>query len=322
VSDTRPDVDPASFAVHRTTVRDGVELAYVREGVGGVPLVLLHGWPETKRIWWRNIAPLAAAGFEVIVPDLRGFGDSPIPADGFYDLATMSKDVRGLLHALGHQSAVFAGGDYGGMTIQDLGHRFPEVVRRQVLFNCVAPMLEELYAAHGVGGDQFAEINAISDHVLRHGNDADGLASELTSDSARAGYVGGYYTYRLWGHHGSFTPEQAAFMSAPFADADRFRASLVLYEAFMDPAKVAEPPILTEPHTARTLILYGQSDRVVGPLFSKRMELACRDRVGPFLIEDAGHFLQYERSELFNEAVRVFCLDLLMPGAGGTPDPR
>ena len=57
-----------------------MELAFVREGEGGFPLLLLHGWPETKRIWWRNIAPLAEAGFEVIAPDLRGFGDSGLGA--------------------------------------------------------------------------------------------------------------------------------------------------------------------------------------------------------------------------------------------------
>ena len=78
--------DP-DFAVERATVRDGVDIAYVREGAGGYPLLLLHGWPETKRIWWRNIEPLAAAGFEVIVPDLRGFGDSGLAPDGFYDPA-------------------------------------------------------------------------------------------------------------------------------------------------------------------------------------------------------------------------------------------
>jgi pimeloyl-ACP methyl ester carboxylesterase len=66
------DVDPGAFAVERAAVRDGLELAYVRAGVGGTPLLLVHGWPETRRIWWRNIAPLAAAGFEVIVPELRG----------------------------------------------------------------------------------------------------------------------------------------------------------------------------------------------------------------------------------------------------------
>ena len=51
----------------------------MHENAGGAgPLVLVHGWPETKRIWWRVIEPLARAGFEVIVPDLRGFGDSDV----------------------------------------------------------------------------------------------------------------------------------------------------------------------------------------------------------------------------------------------------
>src|SRR5438067_919583 len=48
-----------AFAIHRAQVADGVEIAYVREGVGGTPLLLLHGYPETKRIWWRNIRALA-----------------------------------------------------------------------------------------------------------------------------------------------------------------------------------------------------------------------------------------------------------------------
>ena len=68
-------------------------LAYVREGVGGAPLLLVHGWPETKRIWWRNVEPLVAAGFEVIVPDLRGFGDSDLAPDGYYDVAAFSLDL-------------------------------------------------------------------------------------------------------------------------------------------------------------------------------------------------------------------------------------
>jgi pimeloyl-ACP methyl ester carboxylesterase len=57
------ELDGDAFVVHRTKVRDDLELAFVREGSGGYPLLLLHGWPETKRIWWRNIEPLAAAGF-------------------------------------------------------------------------------------------------------------------------------------------------------------------------------------------------------------------------------------------------------------------
>jgi len=49
------------FAVEHAPVADGLQLAFVREGEGGYPLLLVHGYPETKRIWWRNIAPLAAA---------------------------------------------------------------------------------------------------------------------------------------------------------------------------------------------------------------------------------------------------------------------
>ena len=102
-------------------VRDGVELAYVREGEGGYPLLLVHGWPETKRIWWRNIEPLAAG---------RLRGDRPRPArlrrlglapDGFYDLAAYARDLHALVHdVLGHERCAAAGGDVGGGRVQDL----------------------------------------------------------------------------------------------------------------------------------------------------------------------------------------------------------
>src|SRR3954464_1889802 len=82
-----PGLDGAAFPIERATVADGLELAYVRRGEGGYPLLLVHGWPETKRIWWRNIEPLAEAGFDVIVPDLRGFGDSGLASDGFHAVA-------------------------------------------------------------------------------------------------------------------------------------------------------------------------------------------------------------------------------------------
>ena len=55
-----PDTDPSRFGVHRASPR-GFAQAYVREGVGGVPLLCVHGWPETKRIFWKVIEPLAAA---------------------------------------------------------------------------------------------------------------------------------------------------------------------------------------------------------------------------------------------------------------------
>ena len=55
------DTDPARFATHFAAPA-GFRQAYVHEGAGGVPVVCVHGWPETKRIFWRVIEPLAGAG--------------------------------------------------------------------------------------------------------------------------------------------------------------------------------------------------------------------------------------------------------------------
>ena len=139
------------FTVHRARVRDRVEIAYLREGEGGFPLLLVHGWPETKRIWWQNVEPLARAGFEVIVPDLAGFGDSSVASDDRYDVAAHSRDMHALVSdVLGHSRCVTAGGDLGGVVLYDLSPRFEEFVVRQVLFNTVPPILPEQYEAAGI----------------------------------------------------------------------------------------------------------------------------------------------------------------------------
>ena len=104
-------LDGSAFPIERATIAEGLELAFVRQGVGGYPLLLVHGWPETKRIWWRNIRPLADAGFEVIVPDLRGFGDSGLAPDGFYDPAANATDLHRLVRdVLGHERCAASSG--------------------------------------------------------------------------------------------------------------------------------------------------------------------------------------------------------------------
>src|SRR3954453_11651184 len=155
----RPEA-PLAFAlvpdppVERAEVRPGVELAYWRAMPArppGFPLLLVHGWPEAKRIWARNVEPLAAAGFEVIVPDLRGFGDSGLAPDGFYDLAAHARDLHALVAGvLGHERCAASGGDLGGGVIQDLALRFEGFVARQVLFNTILPLLPEAYEAAGI----------------------------------------------------------------------------------------------------------------------------------------------------------------------------
>jgi pimeloyl-ACP methyl ester carboxylesterase len=304
-------MDAQEFSVRRAELR-GVEIAYLREGAGGFPLVLLHGWPETKRIWWRNVRPLAEAGFDVIVPDMRGFGDSGLAPDGFYDIAAESRDLEALLREeLGVTRVVTCGSDLGGVVLQDLALRFPGLVVRQVLFNTVLPLLGDAYADAGVDVAPSAVVSMAADYFMRQARDADGLAAELSSDSMRRRYVAQMYGPRFWAAPGAFSEEDVEFHVEPFGDAERFRASIANYESALGTRERSELPRFMEPNPTPTLVLYGPEDHVIPSTFPRAAEVAFPDRMGPFVVPGAGHFLQWERADLLNDAIRHFCPDLL-----------
>ena len=306
-----PAADPAAFAVRRAEVREGVDIAYLREGEGGYPLVLLHGWPETKRIWWRNVAPLAAAGFEVIAPDLRGFGDSGLAPDGFYDLAAHARDVHALVcEVLGHERCAAVGGDLGGGVVQDMALRFEGFVERQCLFNTILPLLPAEYEAAGIPSAPPREVRMAADYFLRQGREADALAAELDSEEKRRRYVGEFYGHRFWATPGAFSREDVAFMTEPFADADRLRAGWGNYESALGTRPLSEPPRFFERNPVPTLVLYGPDDHVIWREFPAMCEVVFEELIGPFVVPRAGHFLQWERAELLNRAVAYFLRDL------------
>lgn len=300
--------DPNQFPTRRAEVRNGVTLAYVREGVGGAPLLLLHGYPETKRIWWRNIAPLAAAGYEVIAPDFRGHGDSGLAPDGFYDIAAFSIDCYTLVHdVLGHERCAVAGGDVGGVVLYDLGLRFPGFVHHQVLFNTVPPPLTEVYAAAGLPPDDVRDRRATADYFVRQANDPDGLAAELDTPARRRAYVAAMYGHRLWGTPGAFDTADVAFHTEPFGDADKLRASWGVYQQTTGRRPMEDVPRLFERTPVPTLVLYGPEDHVVLPSFPWKAAAACEDCTGPLFVPNAGHFLQWEAAATFNKIVAAFC---------------
>ena len=89
---------------------NGIHFAYIEEGSG--PLVLLfHGYPETARSWSVVQHRLAAAGYRVVAPYMRGYPPSGFAADGNYSVATLGQDVVALIDVLGEQQAVIVGHD-------------------------------------------------------------------------------------------------------------------------------------------------------------------------------------------------------------------
>jgi pimeloyl-ACP methyl ester carboxylesterase len=299
------ELDPDRFPLHTTTVR-GFRQAYVRAGVGGVPLLCVHGWPETKRIWWRVIEPLAAAGFEVIVPDLRGFGDSEAGPDGYGDVPSHSRDLAALLDELGHERVVLCGGDLGGPVIQDLALRFPERFDRMVLFNSPLPYDREAMA--GLATRPPAEA---ADYFVRQGTDADALALELATAEQRQRYIATFYTSRFWAHPGAFTPAAVAFHSEPFGDPVSLRAGFRAYESTFSEAARSEPSLLRRNPDVRCLILFGPSDHVLYPDYDRMAAVVFPDHVGPFLLRDCGHFVPWEAPHALTSALTAFCGDLL-----------
>lgn len=104
--------------VERVTIHaNGVELSVLISGpADGDVVVLCHGFPELAHSWRHQIDYLAAAGYRVLAPDMRGYGQSSIPSDvEAYDIVQLTGDVVGLLDHVGAEQAVVIGHDWGAI---------------------------------------------------------------------------------------------------------------------------------------------------------------------------------------------------------------
>lgn len=301
-------LDPDAFTWRTTDVR-GFAQAFVHENAGGVPVLLVHGWPETARIWWRVVEPLADAGFEVVAPDLRGFGRSAVGPDGLHDVASHAHDLHALMGSLGHERYVVVGGDLGGPIIQDLALRHPDAVIRMVIFNSPLP-----YDPERMAGMRTRPPAEAADYFIRQGTDPDGLAAELDTVDERRRYIATFYGSRFWAHPGAFDREAVEFMTEPFGDGAKLRASFGAYESVFNEKARLEPARIGRNEHTETLILFGTSDHVIYPEFDRMAAQVFANHVGPFLLRDCGHFVQWEAAHALATAVRAFCRDLLAQG--------
>lgn len=119
---------------------DGVTIAYETGGPrnkDAPPLLLLHGYPQTRALWAR-VAPLLAARFTVICPDLRGYGASSKPEGvAAYSFRQMARDMTALMTRLGHHRFAIAGHDRGGRVTHRLALDAPERLTRAAVLDIV-----------------------------------------------------------------------------------------------------------------------------------------------------------------------------------------
>ena len=123
------------LAFHNALQVNGIRLHYVPAGNGPL-LGLLHEFPE---FWWswRHQIPALARDFRVVAVDMRGYDHSDKPATG-YDLATLARDVRDLIDALGGPAFV-AAHDWGGVVAYQIAMDWPDRIRRLAALNAPHP---------------------------------------------------------------------------------------------------------------------------------------------------------------------------------------
>lgn len=130
IIDRGPSPFIAGFTLQDVTLDNGVTLR-VASGGKGSPLLMLHGHPQ-NHLAWRKIAPQLAQQYQVILPDLRGYGDSDKPASDAehlpYAKRSMAQDISQLIDALGLQRVAFVGHDRGGRVGHRLALDHPEKV--------------------------------------------------------------------------------------------------------------------------------------------------------------------------------------------------
>lgn len=275
-----------------SNVVDGFRLAYDRIG-DGPAVVLLHGWPG-DRTDYRVLAPiLAERGFEVVVPDLRGFGssDSQSLDPAQYGVAAQGRSVVGLVEELGLDRPVLAGYDVGSRIAQGIARSRPDLIEGLV----VAPPLP------GIGKRVFseqaqAEFWYQAFHRLP-------VIEELIDGNLEAvrSYLRHFWTH--WSGPG-FEPELDHLVevySAPGA----FTASIQWYRA--GAGSVATSAAETAPASydriaVPTVVLWPEFD----PLFPR----AWSDRLDDFFsdvrlrfVDGAGHYAPLEYPEILAEEI-------------------
>ena len=252
---------------------NGVRLHYLIAGKGD-PIVLLHGFAETSHMWLPLISKLSD-GHTVIAPDLRGFGQSSAPPDG-YTKAAMAQDIHALVKSLKYDRIRLVGHDIGLMVAYAFAAQFPREVDRLVLMEAFLPgvgdwtgvfLLRDLWHFHFYGRTPLALVTGRERIYLEHfWNDFAANSQKSVSEADREVYAKAY------------------------AQPGHMAAGMEVFRAF---AKDAEDfaGYATTKLTMPMLVLSGE--KAGGSFLIEQGKMVATDVEG-VLVKGAGHWLMEE----------------------------
>ena len=249
----------------------GIELD-VTGPEGGPPVLLLHGFPDSARVWRHQAPALAAAGFRVVTPDLRGFGRSDKPAGvDAYNLLFLAGDVLAVLDSLGLARAHVVGHDWGAGLAWGLAAFAPERVDHLVALSVGHP------AAFRAAG--LAQLQRSWYMLLFHIPD---VAERWLSDD-------GWANFRAWSLH----PDADGVI----ADLERdgsLTPGLSWYRANVPPETWVAPPVQLPAVQAPALGVWSSGDFALTEEQMTGSAAHCATSFRYERLEGAGHWLQLD----------------------------
>jgi len=272
--------------MHAVLIAAAVLLAFDAYGPqDGEPVILLHGFPDTGDSW-RHVVPLIEQDYRVIVPDLRGYGDSPTPEQG-YDLEDLAADVIALADHLELSEFHLVGHDWGAAISWWVAIHHPDRLRTLTVLDVGHPVAWEAFWA--ASAEQRRVRRPFRAFVVPGA--AGYLAKLVEKDPAR-----------LW--RGNLVRDEAVTdadlerYAADFATADDWRGPLAYYKQLYRPLSARLERILDLPRVqVPTLVLWGRQDAFVladaAPLSCGWVDARCETTV----FEDAAHWGQWDVPE-------------------------
>ncbi len=270
---------------------------------GAPPLLLMHGFPQSH-VMWRRVARLLADRFCLVLPDLRGYGDSAkppgLPDHANYSKRTMAADMAALMHELGHASYFVCGHDRGGRVAHRLALDHAAVVRKLCVID-IAPTLD-MYDATDM---RFATAYYHWFHLIQPSP----VPERMIGGDARF-----YLRTKLggWGSHGTGFMEDAALAEYErcFCNAEAIHAACEDYRASasIDLEHDRESRAAGQEIACETLVLWGERG-VVHALFDPLAlwQAQCAGPVSGRTLP-AGHYIPEELPEDTAAALAAFFL--------------
>jgi pimeloyl-ACP methyl ester carboxylesterase len=267
---------------------NGVRLHWVEAGAGPL-VVLLHGFPEHWYAWRHQIGALAAAGFRVIAPDMRGYNLSEKPRGVRpYRLAVLARDVAELVRHAGAPRAHVVGHDWGGLVAWSVAARHPAIVETLAVLNAPHPavMLRGLFRNGQLKRSRyilFFQIPGLAESRFSRGDFAL-VRRYLRRDPVRPG---------------AFSDEDIERYVEALSQPGALTAALSYYRA----AFRAAPLRLLQSHPrieGPVLLIWGEHDRYLGSHLIAGTERWVADlRVER--IAEASHWVQSDAPERVND---------------------